>query len=189
VLNVKFELGTQTPLSSSTDFFDLWQEQIAWEGIAEEIHINLMAHFNAMGLHGHKRMERRFARKELEERMCMSKFLTDNFGLIPKIDINYIPAPLGATLKEILRAKLQFYNENAARLDRLMNAAVTQNKGVAFNLIGDLVQCQYHSINKIKRAIQRFDDVSWMMHDIHVVDDHLHRKNKRREQREGHKID
>ena len=83
---------------------------------------------------------------------------------------------------------MTFYKENAARLDRLMKTAIGQNVNVAIKLIGCLVKKQYHSIYKLKRCIQRFEDVAWMAHDIHVVDDHMHKKYKCEEKHEGHNI-
>lgn len=144
-----------------------------------------MAVLQSLGYNGFKRWHRCRSREFHEYSMRLSNELFDKFHMTMKPDettLAYAPANMNAHLmswKEMLLdsiEKLGTYSQEYFSLTGMQN---------------DIMECAMHKLTrdyeKVCRYYDRFMEGDWLVHDMHIVDDCIHHRYKKKEDKHGYK--
>lgn len=138
---------------------------------------------HVMGYNGFKRWHRCRAREFLSLAMLLENELFDRFGIVPKFDWNkveYSPE----SIKEHLR------NWESAALDGLkslgdVNRTLFGETGMLSPVVEKALKTLRKDHERVARLRERFEESEWLTFDVHGIDDRLHKKFKKKEERDG----
>ena len=146
----------------------------------KQLNINAMAICQSLGYNGFKRLHRCLSKKM----MCAEISLINNFYdkyrdvfLPPHATATYAPRDLKSHLmewdKKLLDGITKLGDANKKHFEKV---------GVENCVIKDIMECMLHDYEKCGRWYKRFEETSWLAHDLHVLDDRLHDKLKKIEE-------
>lgn len=151
----------------------------------EQINETAMVLLQSMGYNGFKRWHRYRSRQFHEYVIRLNNELFDRFHKTLKMEpvsVTYTPASMNSHLMS--------WKE---KLDESMQKLSTYSKEY-FDLVGmenKVVRCAMHTLardyEKVCRYYERFAEGDWLAHDMHVVDDMIHYRYKKKEEKHGYR--
>lgn len=157
----------------------------AHEVLSSHCAINALAMRAAhvMGYNGFKRWHRHRAREFLSLALLLENELFDRFGIVPKFDWNkveYSPE----SLKDHLR------HWESAALDGMKslgeaNRSLFGETGMMSHVMEKALKTLCKDRERLARLRERFEESEWLTFDVHGIDDRLHEKFKKKEERDG----
>jgi len=134
-----------------------------------------------LGYNGFKRKHRCNTKKFMKYLLKIENQSIDGYQTVSKIDgTDFIYCPLD--LKSHLSAwKLEL--DKAIINMGFLNNQYFSESGIICKQITKPLKCMFKDREKVCRWIKRFEDTAWMGHDLHVLDDKLHCKYKKKESR------
>ena len=139
-----------------------------------------MSATQALGYNGFKRWHRHRARRLFDCKLRLMNDLFDKFRVRPEIgdyEVTYAPKTLEEHLKSWEKALLSAIEEVGEANKEYFALA-----GTRCELADELARCFAHDFEKVGRYIRRFNESDWLALDMHIVDDRLHDKYKRKEE-------
>jgi bacterioferritin (cytochrome b1) len=181
--SVQWQYGQGYTRDTAKPFEQLLCEQVGWEKVAGLLCSDLANQYQNMALQGFKRTERYFSRDEMEEALCLSRFVVDHLGLVPDVSINYTTPPMATTVKDLLECKMTYYAENLDRLKRIIELCYAGGRYEFAKFIGCMISGQEDNLVKLKRCYNELAFVGWDNTFMMMRSDDLHCKFKKKEEK------
>ncbi len=144
-----------------------------------------MVVLHSKGYNGFKRWHRYRSREFREFVICLDNELFDKFHKTVKhepVSISYAPANMNSHLvnwKEKLATAIHDLGE--------CNKEYFALTGTTNCIVEDAIHILTRDYEKACRYYERFSEGDWLAHDMHVVDDIIHYKYKKKEEEHGYK--
>jgi hypothetical protein len=137
---------------------------------------------HSWGYNGFKRKYRLMTRHFLNWKLCLENELFDKYR-VPVLDSHETVQYRPANFRDHFSQWDKFLKEN---IDALMGLSkqITNLSGIQNCIIKSALCRLFKDYEKTGRYQKRFNEGSWLSHDIHVVDDLLHMKMKKKEEKE-----
>ena len=157
------------------------------ELMKEHEHLNetAMSILQSLGYNGFKRWHRYRSRQFHEYFIRLNNEVFDRFHKSVKIEyptISYATASISSHLmnwKEKLESSMKELAEYSHQYFESM--------GVCSDIINCAMYIMTRDYEKVCRYYDRFTEGDWLAHDMHVVDDMIHYKFKKKENKHGYK--
>ena len=141
---------------------------------------------HSWGYNGFKRKYRRRARFFHNWEICLMNELIDKYRMTPATTHNPVPYDKPTKFEEHFPLWDAFLKSSIDSLVGFSKKFIDQ-VGVENCVLKDALSCLVHDYEKTGRYHKRFDEMGWNKHDMHIVDDLLHAKEKELEEKEGYK--
>lgn len=138
---------------------------------------------HVMGYNGFKRWHRCRAREFVSLVLALENELYDRFNIVPKFDwekVEYLP--------ESLKEHLRHWESSAFDGIKSLGEAsrlLFDETGMRSCVIEKALKVLSKDHEHIARLRERFEESDWLTFDVHAIDDKLHRKFKKKEERDG----
>lgn len=137
---------------------------------------------HSWGYNGFKRKYRRMARHFLDWKLCLENELFDKYR-VSAVDTHETIAYKPNGFKDHFVQWDKFLKENIDVLSGL-SKQLFDASGLKNCIVKDALCCLFKDHEKTGRYYKRFTEGGWLPHDIHVVDDLLHIKMKKKDKKE-----
>ena len=142
-----------------------------------------MSKTHAMGYNGFKRWHRYRSGQFFEFKLCLANELYDRFRIslnLKDYELTYSPVNIEDHLKSWDSALL-----NAIQELGVLNKECYELIGTNCSIIEKAMHKMMRDYEKVGRFLKRFTESDWLTLDMHIVDDKLHCKYKRKEEKNG----
>lgn len=134
------------------------------------------------GYNGMKRMHRYFMCKFNHLEILLKNEMFDNHELIAPLTHDPYPAYSPASIKDHAQ---KWYSTlcDATKQVAMANVELVKLTGYQSCIVKCMLKYLYKQKEKARRFLKRGEEVQWMAHDLHVYDDCLHEKYKKKEKK------
>lgn len=139
----------------------------------------------SMSYNGFKRLHRIRGREFFELDVCLANELFDRFRIkadFKAYELNYSPS----SMEEHLKSWDKALSDAVVELGDL-NKRYYEQTGTDCKVIGCALHRMIRDYEKTGRFLKRFNGSDWLTLDMHIVDDNIHRKCKKKEDKHGYK--
>ena len=143
-----------------------------------------MSYCQSWNMQGHKRECRKNADCYQKYDVQISNYITEFTGKpLVQASINHT-ADVPLDLKDYITKSIVNIDKYIKELAEL-NIEFAQNNGIACGITVCFQKHLEEYLYRLKRRLERYNDVGWMMHDIYVDDYHLHEEIRMCEEKAG----